>query len=139
VGFFKDLKQLSDQSKAIGDAQPPMKERMADVSARMAGANQMMANMAQSSAAATWAMTNGVATTATVTGARQTGAQLNFSPVVELDLLVMMPSGVPMPVTRQEAVMQIHLGRCQPGSRLKVYVDPANPGNLCVDWNTPVF
>jgi hypothetical protein len=99
---------------------------------------QQRSDMAQSSAVATWAMTNGLAATATITGARQTGAQINFSPVVELDLLVMMPSGVPMPVTLQEAVMQIHLGRCRPGLRVNVHVDPVNPNNLCVDWATPV-
>jgi hypothetical protein len=139
MGFFKDLKQLNDQGKAIRDAQPPMKDRMADASARMAEANQMMANMAQGSAQATQALATGVATTATITGARQTGAMLNFNPVVELDLLVMMPSGVPMPVIRQETVMQVYLGRCQPGLRLNVRVDPANPNGLWIDWATPVY
>ncbi|MGB8861132.1 MAG: hypothetical protein WCC60_17885 [Ilumatobacteraceae bacterium] len=139
MGFFKDVKKLSDQGKAIQAAAPPMKDRMADASARMAAANQMMSNMAQGSMQATQAIANGVATTATITGVRQTGMMMNFNPVVELDLMVMMPGGVPMPVTRQETVMQVHLGRCQPGLRLNVKVDPANVNGLWIDWVNPVF
>ena len=61
---------------------------------------------------------------------------MNFNPVVELQLLVMI-NGIPMPVTRQETVMQIHLARCQPGANLKVKVDPADPNGLWIDWNSP--
>ena len=139
MGFFKDLNTLNKQGKAIADAQPPMKDRMADASARMAQANQMMAGMAQGSMAATAAMTNGVPAVATITGATQTGMMMNFNPVVNLDLLVMMPSGIPMPVTKQEPVQQIHLGRCQPGLRLNVRVDPNDIGNLWIDWINPVM
>lgn len=139
MGIFKDLKKLSDQGKEIRDNAPPMKDRMADASARMAQANQMVAGMAQGAAQGTTAIANGMDATATITAARQTGAMMNFNPVVELDLLVMMPSGIPMPVTRQEAVMQIHLGRCQPGLRLNVKVDPGNPDSLWIDWVNPVF
>ena len=139
MGFFKDIKKLSDQGKAINDAAPPMKDRMADASARMAQANQMMANVAQGSVLATQAIANGVPAVATITSAGQTGAMLNFNPVVELELLVMMPSGVPMPVSRQETVMQIHLGRCQPGLRLNVRVDPADSNSLWIDWVNPVY
>ncbi|MEQ1703276.1 MAG: hypothetical protein ABMA25_24480 [Ilumatobacteraceae bacterium] len=139
MGFFKDIKTLKQQGQAISDAAPPMKDRMADASARMANANQMMAGMAQSSMAATAAMTNGVSAVATITGATQTGMMMNFNPVVNLDLLVLMPNGVPMPVTRQEPVQQLHLGRCQPGLRLNVKVDPNNVGNLRIDWVTPVM
>ncbi len=136
MGFMKDIKKLSDQGKELRDKHP-VKDQLANAQASMANANAMMANMAQASAAATQAMTNGVDATATVTAARQTGTQMNFNPVVELDLLVMMPSGVPMPVTRQEAVAQIHLSRCQPGANLKVKVEPTNPNSLWIDWNSP--
>ena len=137
MGFFKDMRTLNKQAQEINAAQPPMKDRMADASARMANANQMIAGMAQNSMAATAAMTNGVSAVATITGATQTGMMMNFNPVVNLDLLVMMPSGIPMPVQRQETVMQMHLVRCQPGSRLKVKVDPNNPAGLWIDWASP--
>jgi hypothetical protein len=76
---------------------------------------------------------------ATIVAARQTGAMMNYNPVVDLELLVMMPSGVPMPVTKQEVVMQIHLARCQPGMRLNVKVDPNNINSIWIDWVTPVY
>lgn len=136
MGFFKDIKKLNDQGKAIRE-QYPVKAQIAQAQAGMAQANQMMAAMAQGTVAATGAITNGVDAIATVTASRQTGAMMNLNPVVELELLVMMPSGVPVPVKRQEMVMQLHLVRAQVGSRLKVKVDPADASKLWIDWVTP--
>ena len=136
MGFMKDIKKLTDQGKEMREKYP-VQDQLKNAQASMANANAMMANMAQASAAATQAMTNGVDATATITAARQTGAMMNYNPVVELDLLVNMPSGIPMPVTRQETVMQIHLARCQPGANLKVKVEPNNPNSLWIDWNSP--
>lgn len=137
MGFFKDLKTLNNQAKDLR-VQYPVDQQIANAQNSMAQANAMMAQMAQGSMAATNAMTTGVDAIATVTAAQQTGAMMNYNPVVELQLLVTMPNGVPMPVTRQEMVMQIHLSRCQPGQRLKVKVNPANPNELWIDWVTPV-
>lgn len=135
MGVFKDLRTLSAQGKEMRNNAPPMKDKMANMSAKMAEANAMMAGMTQGAAV----MTNGTAAVATITSARQTGAQINFNPVVELELLVMLPTGVPMQVTRQEPVQQLHLGRCQPGLRLNVRVDPNDTNSLWIDWLTPVY
>ncbi len=138
MGFFKDVRTLSAQGKEMRDNAPPMKDKMANMSSKMAEANAMMAGMAQGAAQTNAAIASGVAATATITAARQTGALINFNPVVELDLLVMLPSGVPMQATRQEPVQQVHLGRCQPGMRLNVKVDPTNANSLWIDWVSPV-
>lgn len=136
MGFFKDLKKLTDQGNAMRE-QYPVQDQLANAQASMTQANAMMQQMAAGSMAATHAINNGVDAVATITTARQTGAMMNFNPVVDLELMVMMPSGVPMPVHRQEMVMQLHLARCQPGQRLKVKVDPTNPEALWIDWVTP--
>lgn len=138
MGFFKDLKKLSDQGKEMRE-QYPVSQQLANAQASMANATQMLAGMADGAAGATAAMTNGVHAIATVVTARQTGAMMNYNPVVELELMVMLPSGVPMPVTRQEVVMQIHLARCQPGMRLNVMVNPSDTNALWIDWATPVY
>jgi len=139
MGLFKDLRTLSAQGKEMRDNAPPMKDKMANMSSKMAEANAMMAGMAQGAAQANSAIANGVAAVATITSARQTGALVNFNPVLDLELLIMLPSGVPMQATRQEPVQQLHLGRCQPGVRLNVKVDPTNANNLWIDWTTPVY
>ena len=139
MGVFKDIRMLSAQSKEIRDNAPPMKDQMANLSSRMAGANAMMAGMAQDSTQSNAAIAHGVAALATIITARQTGALVNFNPVVELELLIVLPSGVPMQATRQELVQQLHLGRCQPGLRLNVKVDPINADNLWIDWASPVY
>lgn len=138
MGVFKDLRTLSAQGKEIRHNAPPMKDKLASMASKLADANTMMAAMAQGAAQANSAVTHGVAAVATITSARQTGALINFDPVVELEMLIMLPSGVPMPATRQEAVQQLHLGRCQPGLRLNVKVDPVDANSVWIDWTTPV-
>ncbi|MCY7300440.1 MAG: hypothetical protein LH616_14670 [Ilumatobacteraceae bacterium] len=139
MGVFKDLTTLSAQGKEMRDNAPPMKDKMANMSSKMAEANAMMAGMAQGAAQSNAAIANGVAAVATITSARQTGALVNFNPEVDLELLIMLPSGVPMQATRQEPLQQLHLGRCQPGLRLNVKVDPTNANSLWIDWSTPVY
>ncbi len=139
MGVFKDIRTLNGQTKEMRKNAAPMKDKMANMSSKMAEANAMMASMAQGGAQASAAITNGVAAVATITSARPTGALINFNPVVELDLLIILPSGVPMQATRQEPVQQLHLARCQPGLRLNVKVDPTNADSLWIDWATPVY
>src|SRR4051812_24059727 len=121
MGFFKDINTLTQQGKEM--------RKNTDVKATMAGAMAQMqagsAMMQQQTAASMMAM-HGADATATITGVRQTGMQFNFSPVVDLDLMVLR-NGVPMPATVRQAVEQIHLGRVRVGENVRVKVDPSNP------------
>jgi hypothetical protein len=67
----------------------------------------------------------GLAATATVAAVRQGGAMVNYQPVVEIDLTVMVAGGMPYPATVSQVVQQVHLARLQPGNALRVKVDPA--------------
>ncbi len=128
MGFFKDVKTLKEMGREELH-KVDMKATMANGMAQM----QAMNDMAATSATAV----NGVAATASITAVRQTGAQINFAPVIELDLLIFGPAGAPYPVTRRETVQQIYLSRAQPGQSLKVKVDPNDNTAVWIDWITP--
>ena len=72
--------------------------------------------------------------TATVSASRPSGAQVNGAMVVELDLLVMLAGGIPVPVTQTALVPPADLGRIHVGARLAVTLDPAVPATLVIDW-----
>lgn len=135
MGFLRDMKKLSDQNKQVREAYP-VSGLLAQAQQGMAAMSETLESLADQSESA--AIVDGIHTTATVVAARQSGAMVNFNPLVELELLVQMPGGVPVPVTRKEVVLQLHLARAQPGQRLKVLVDPTNPASLAIDWVTAV-
>ena len=72
--------------------------------------------------------------TATVTASHPSGAQVNGAMVVELELLVILAGGIPVPVTQTALVPPADLGRIHVGARLAVALDPAVPATLVIDW-----
>jgi hypothetical protein len=132
VGFFKDLRTLSKQGRAVSE-QYPTQQILANASAQMSAVSAMLAQ-ANDQVADGRLETEGFDTVAVVTGARQTNALMNHNPMVALDLLVTMPSGVPVPVQRTEIVPLLHLSRVQVGSRLAVRIDPRDPSTLRITW-----
>lgn len=136
MGLFKDIRRMQKQAGEMTNAFP-VKERMAGAAEAMARANEALASMSTSTHGATNAAVNGVDAVATVTTARQTGALVNHNPVIELGLIVMMPTGVPVPVTIHQTVQMLHLARAQIGTRLPVKVDPADANSVWIDWDAP--
>lgn len=128
MGLFKDMRTLSKQGREM-QKNMDVKASMAQGLASMQQANAMIE---QQTANATMAL-HGTDSTATVVAVRPTGMQMNFSPVIDLDLTVFR-NGVPVPMTHREAVAQVYLARAQPGATLKVKIDPANPSSLWIDW-----
>jgi hypothetical protein len=129
MGFFKSVRELNKQGKEMSRTWD-VGAQLADAQASMAAANEMMA---QQTAAANVAAT-GLDATATVVAVRQGGAMINYQPVVEIDLTVMAPGGMPYPATVSQVVQQVHLARLQPGNTLRVKVDPANPATIWIDF-----
>ena len=129
MGFFKSARELNKQSKEMS-RNWDVGAQLADAQASMTAANQMMA---QQTAAANIAAT-GLDATATVAAVRQSGAMINYQPMVEIDLTVMAPGGMPYPATVSQVVQQVHLARLQPGATLRVKVDPANPQSIWIDF-----
>jgi hypothetical protein len=136
MGFFKDLRKLSQQGNALRE-QYPVQQQLANASAQMSAASAMLQQATQQQAGGQRLLSEGFDTVAVVTGARQSNALMNHSPMIELDLLVTMPSGMPVPVQRTEVVQMLHLARAQIGQRLAVRVDPVDPNTLWINWSAP--
>ena len=74
-----------------------------------------------------------VSTTATVTQLASTGVMVNDGVQVALGLLVLLPGGVPVPVTTTTVVPMALLPQVQPGASVAVRVDPAAPSRVLLD------
>jgi len=133
MGMFKSMRDLQKQSKEI-QKNWDVGAQLNDAQARMAAANDMMA---QQTAAANIAAT-GVDATASIIALRDSGTQVNFQPMCEIDLTVM-PDGLPpYPVTIKQVVMQTQLAFLTPGKNVKVKVDPNNPATVFIDMTSLV-
>ena len=130
MGFFRDLKKLGDMGRQAQDSFDPA----AMTAASQASLADITAQMRQQVAAGQAIQVDGVAGSATVVAAAQTGALVNFNPVVRLDLLVTLPGRPPYPVAVETVVPQIHLARVQRGASVPVSVAGADPQQVMVDW-----
>jgi hypothetical protein len=133
MGFLKDLATLTAQGNAAY-------ARM-DVGASLEAASRSMDQASRVLAATTpradeeWLEAVRMRTTATVVDARQLPMMIDMNAVVELDLIVAMPSGFPLPVTRTEQVAPLYLARVAPGAALDVSIVPGRPESVRVEWN----
>src|SRR5437588_4262039 len=129
MGFIKSVHQLQKQSKEI-QRNHDVGAQLADAQAKMAGANQLMA---QQTAAANAAAT-GLDAHATVVASRDAGAMFNMQPLIELDLTVLPPGRPPYPATVKQAVPQVNLAMVHPGSSLRVKVAHEDPNSVWIDF-----
>ena len=133
MGFLKDLRTLTAQGNAAY-------ARM-DVGASLDAASRSMDEASRVLAATTshpdeqWLEAVRVRTTSTVVEARQLPMMIGMNAVVELDLVVTLPSGLPLPVTRTEQVAPLHLARVAPGASLDTSIVPGRPDSVRVEWN----
>jgi hypothetical protein len=132
MGFLKDLTTLTRQASTAYD-------RM-DVGASLAAASRSMEDASRVLAATTPRPEDAaleavrLRATANVVDARQLPMVIGMNVVVELDLVVAMPSGLPLPVTRTEQIAPLHLARVTPGSTVDVSMVPGRPDTVRIDW-----
>lgn len=136
MGFFTDLRKLSKQGREIRE-QYPVQHQLANASAQMQAVSAMLQQTTQQQSGGQRLLADGVDAVAVVTGARQTNALMNHNPLIELDLLVTMPSGVPVPVRRNEIVPLLHLARAQVGQQVRVRVLPDDASTIWINWSAP--
>jgi hypothetical protein len=131
MGFFKSMRDMQKQGKEISKNWD-VGAQLNDAQARMAQANEMMA---QQTAAANIA-TTGVDAQASIVGVRDSGTMVNMQPMCEIDMTVM-PDGLPpYPVTVKQVVPMTQLAMLTPGKTVKVKVDPNNPATVFIDMTT---
>lgn len=135
MGFFKDVRKLSKMGDELRETMPSPAAQMAAAQEQMAALTAQMNQQAQTSQAVA---ADGVAATATVVSATQTGALVNFDPGVRLELLVTVPGRPPYPTSVETVVPQIHLARVQPGATVPVLVAGADRDQVLLDWNRPL-
>jgi hypothetical protein len=132
MGFLKDLTTLTRQANASYD-------RM-EVGATLAAASRSMDDASRVLAATTPRPEDAalesvrLRATANVVDARQLPMVIGMNVVVEVDLVVAMPSGFPLPVTRTEQVAPLHLARVTPGSTVDVSMVPGRPETVRIEW-----
>lgn len=132
MGLFKNM---NDLYKAGGepmgkDRHAKRSERLADAQSKMAGAKEMLAQQTRMmNLAAT-----GADASATIIEARQTTQMINFEPVIELDLNLIVDGRPPYPLTVCQPVPQLYLAKAQVGGTLKAKVDPADPSAVFLDF-----
>ena len=129
MGLLDDIAELGrlrDQSVAGFD----VKTRLEQAQQKMDAMNAAMAPPTTSPEIEA----RRVEVTATLRNVSPTSTWVNGQPVVSLDLLVELPSGIPLPFQRAEAVPQVYLVRLVPGAALPVSLDPATPSSLRIEW-----
>jgi hypothetical protein len=70
----------------------------------------------------------------TITAVRQMGI-LNFSPILEIDVLVMADGMPPYPATVNQTVTQMQLPSLAPGRSVVALIDPADRASVWLDLN----
>jgi hypothetical protein len=133
MGFFGDLNKLRIQGEEMREKQD-VKGDMANAQAKMDALNNAY-KLAAPQQADPASEARRVEATATVQSASQTGMVVNMSQAIQVTLLVMLPDGVPIPVTTQLLVPMLNLARLQPGAQLSVTIDPQIPASVRIDWS----
>jgi hypothetical protein len=129
MGMFKDIGQL----KKMGNEANQRFEAeggMAGATDKLRAANEMLA---QQTAAANLAV-SGADATAMITSVAQTGAMVNYQPMLNIDMTVMAPGLPPYPASVSQVVEQIYLAKAAAGNTVNVKVDPNAPSTVYIDW-----
>lgn len=132
MGFLKDLATLTRQGYEM-QQRMDVGATMAQAQASMAQASRMMAASAPPPADPALEVQR-LRATAVVVDARQLPMMIGMNSIVELELHVQLPGGVPLPVTRTEQLAPLHLARVSPGAILDVSLVPGRPDTVRVEW-----
>jgi hypothetical protein len=125
MGFFKDLKQLSDTGKQM-QRDAGIRPGFAGMKDAVAMSNQVLQGVQQADADSRRLLATGAVATGIVKGIRDTGTMVNMHPQIELDLEVTLPGQSPYAVTTRQVVSPVNIPQIQPGNPVSLRVDPTD-------------
>lgn len=128
MGLFKDMKDLTKQAKDLQKSSGMPKPTLRNT---VAMGKEALADVAEMQQRAAKLQTAGKPGTATITGMRDTGRQINLQPELEFDLEVEV-NGFTSTVTHSQPVAHALLGSMQPGGKVSVLVDPDDTSTLMI-------
>jgi hypothetical protein len=131
MGFFKDLKQLSDTGKQM-QRDAGIRPGFGGMKDAVANANQMVQGLQQADADSQRLMTTGTVATGIVKAIRDTGTMVNMHPQIELDLDVTIPGQPAYPVTTRQVVSPVNIPAIQPGNPVSLRVDPMDINRVLI-------
>jgi hypothetical protein len=131
MGFFKDLKQLSDTGKQM-QRDAGIRPGFAGMKDAVAMSNQALQGLQQADADSQRLMATGTVATGIVKGIRDTGTMVNMHPQIELDLEVTIPGQPPYPVTTRQVVSPVNIPQIQPGNPVSLRVDPMDVNRVLI-------
>lgn len=76
-----------------------------------------------------------VAASATVVAIHTTSATINHVPLVDIELVVVLPTGRVLPVATSVAVEPCYLNLLRHGAKVPVRIDPDLPTSLRIQWH----
>lgn len=127
MGLLGDLNKLNQQGKEMRKNWDPGAQ-MNDALAQMRAVNESMAESSQ-------ALTDGVPGTAQVVAVGPSTGMVNMNPMMQVDLLVTGPGGLPRPVSKKMVVPMQYLAKLQVGATLPVLVSQSDPDGVAVMWD----
>ena len=107
---------------------------LADAAEKMTAINQTMSEQVARGERTAHLRRDGTEGTARILAVRDTGALVNFDPIVDIDMEVTTGGGAPYQISRREVVSKVALGRIAPGAEIPVMVDPFKPTEVLIDW-----
>lgn len=130
MGFIKDLRSISKQSKELGARSDPgasfreMNERL----------QHLNGAMQQTTATLTAPPADARAGHVTVVSVGRRSGTMNGDPAIVLSVLVSEPGRPPVPATAMVVVPLPHVHRVQPGAVIPAHLDAADPIAFALDW-----
>jgi hypothetical protein len=107
---------------------------LADAAEKMTAINQTMSDQVARGERTAHLRRDGAEGTARILAVRDTGALVNFDPIVDIDMEVSTGGSAPYQISRREVVSKVALGRIAPGAEIPVMVDPFKPTEVLIDW-----